>query len=54
MVFINSFTIKEILAKKTILKKTFLVISFMGILTISTFNSVVYFALNFTQAINAV
>ena len=26
----------------------------MGILTISTFNSVVYFALNFTQVINAV
>ena len=26
----------------------------MGILTISTFNSVVYFALNYTQVINAV
>ena len=48
------FTIKEILSKKIILKKTFLLISFMGILSISTFNSVVYFALNFTQVINAV
>ena len=48
------FTIKEILAKRNYIKENFLVISFMGILTISTFNSVVYFALNFTQVINAV
>ena len=48
------FTIKEILAKRNYIKKNFLVISFMGILTISTFNSVVYFALNYTQVINAV
>ena len=31
-----------------------MLISFMGIITISTFNSVVYFALNYTQVINAV
>ncbi len=48
------FTIKEILAKKNYIKENFLVISVMGILTISTFNSVVYFALNYTQVINAV
>ena len=36
------------------IKKNFLVIGFMGIITISTFNSVVYFALNYTQVINAV
>ena len=48
------FTIKEILAKRKYITQNFLVISFMGILTISTFNSVVYFALNFTQVINAV
>ena len=48
------FTIKEILAKGNYIKENFLVISVMGILTISTFNSVVYFALNFTQVINAV
>ena len=48
------FTIKEILLKKRYIKKNFLVIGFMGVLSISTFNSVVYFALNFTQVINAV
>ena len=48
------FTVKEILAKKNYIKENFFVISVMGILTISTFNSVVYFALNFTQVINAV
>ena len=48
------FTIKEIIAKKNYIKKNFFVIGIMGILSISTFNSVVYFALNFTQVINAV
>ena len=48
------FTIKEILSKKNYIKKNFFVIGLMGILSISTFNSVVYFALNFTQVINAV
>ena len=48
------FTIKEILAKKNYVKENFFVIGMMGILSISTFNSVVYFALNFTQVINAV
>ncbi len=48
------FTIKEILKKKEYIRKNWLVISFMGVITISTFNSVVYFALNYTQVINAV
>ena len=48
------FTIKEILAKKNYIKENFFAIGIMGILSISTFNSVVYFALNFTQVINAV
>ena len=48
------FTLKEIVAKRNYIKENFLVISVMGILTISTFNSVVYFALNYTQVINAV
>ena len=48
------FTFKEIVSKRNYIKENFLVISVMGILTISTFNSVVYFALNFTQVINAV
>tara|TARA_Y100000591_G_scaffold127139_1_gene108876 strand:+ start:9176 stop:10066 length:891 start_codon:yes stop_codon:yes gene_type:complete len=48
------FTYKEILKKKDYVKKNWLIISFMGVITISTFNSVVYFALNYTQVINAV
>ncbi len=48
------FTIKEVISKKSYIKKNFLVIGLMGVLSISTFNSVVYFALNFTQVINAV
>ena len=48
------FTYKEISNNLDYIKKNFLVIGFMGIITISTFNSVVYFALNYTQVINAV
>ena len=48
------FTVKEVLSKKSYIRKNFLVIGLMGVLSISTFNSVVYFALNFTQVINAV
>ena len=48
------FTYKEIFENLSYIKKNWLVISFMGIITISTFNSVVYFALNYTQVINAV
>ena len=48
------FTYKEIYNNLSYIKKHWLVISFMGIITISTFNSVVYFALTYTQVINAV
>ena len=48
------FTYKEIYNNLPNIKKNWLVISVMGIITISTFNSVVYFALNYTQVINAV
>ena len=48
------FTYKEIYKNFTHIKKNWIVISFMGIITISTFNSVVYFALTYTQVINAV
>ena len=48
------FTYKEIYYNLHIIKKNWLIISFMGLITISTFNSVVYFALNHTQVINAV
>jgi len=48
------FTYKEIYSNLAYIKKNFLIIGFMGVITISTFNSVVYFALNYTQVINAV
>ena len=48
------FTYKEIYNNFDYIKKNWLVISFMGVITISTFNSVVYFALNYTQVVNAV
>tara|TARA_B100000575_G_scaffold293392_1_gene304624 strand:+ start:467 stop:1291 length:825 start_codon:yes stop_codon:yes gene_type:complete len=48
------FTYKEIFSNLNYIKKNWMVISFMGVITISTFNSVVYFALNYTQVINAV
>ena len=40
------FTYKEIFNNFNYIKKNWMVISFMGVITISTFNSVVYFALN--------
>ena len=48
------FTYKEIYNNFQYIKKNWIVICFMGIITISTFNSVVYFALTYTQVINAV
>ncbi|MDC1095881.1 DMT family transporter [Pelagibacteraceae bacterium] len=48
------FTYKDIYNNLPDIKKNWVVISFMGVITISTFNSVVYFALNYTQVINAV
>ena len=48
------FTYKEIYKNLPNIRRNWLVISFMGLITISTFNSVVYFALNYTQVINAV
>jgi len=48
------FTYKEIYNNLPNIKKNWFVISFMGVITISVFNSVVYFALNYTQVINAV
>ena len=48
------FTFKEIFKNIAYIKKNLLAIAFMGVITISTFNSVVYFALNYTQVVNAV
>ena len=47
-------TYKEIYNNLAYIKKNIIIIGFMGVMTISTFNSVVYFALNYTQVINAV
>ena len=51
---LTPFTYKEVKNNLPYIRKNWLVISFMGIITISTFNSVVYYALNYTQVINAV
>jgi drug/metabolite transporter (DMT)-like permease len=48
------FTYKEIINNFPSIKKNWIVISFMGVITISTFNSVVYYALNYTKVINSV
>ena len=48
------FTYREIYNNLSYIKQNWLVISFMGVITISTFNSVVYYALNYTQVVNAV
>ena len=48
------FTFKEIFKKMNHVKENWILISILGILSISTFNSVVYFSLNYTQVINAV
>ena len=53
-IILIAFTYKEIYKNLAYIKKNWLVISFMGVITISTFNSVVYFALNHTQVVNAV
>ena len=53
-VILMPFTYKEIYNNLPYIKKNWFVISLMGLITISTFNSVVYFALNHTQVINAV
>lgn len=48
------FTYKEILIKIPEIKKNIGLLLILGITGVSIFNSVVYFALNFTQVINAV
>ena len=53
-IILMPFTYKQIYNNLPYIKKNWFVISFMGVITISTFNSVVYFALNYTQIINAV
>ena len=53
-IILMPFTYREIYKNLSYIKKNILIIGFMGVITISTFNSVVYVALNYTQVINAV
>lgn len=48
------FTIKEIIQNLEFIKKNFKILFILGITSISSFNSIVYYSLNFTQVINAV
>jgi len=48
------FTIKEVLKNKKLIKKNFLSLLIMSITSISIFNSVVYYSLNFTQVLTGV
>ena len=42
-------TYKEVYNNLAYIKKNIIIIGFMGVMTISTFNSVVYFALNYND-----
>jgi drug/metabolite transporter (DMT)-like permease len=48
------FTIPEIIAKKKYIKDNFKLFLILGITSITIFNSIVYYSLNFTQVINGV
>jgi len=48
------FTIKDILQNKELVKKKFLSLLIMSVTSISIFNSVVYYSLNFTQVLTGV
>jgi len=48
------FTIKDILQKKELVRKNFGSLFIMSLTSISIFNSVVYYSLNFTQVLTGV
>jgi len=48
------FTLKEIFQKKEYILKNLKLILILGITSITIFNSIVYYSLNFTQVINGV
>ena len=48
------FTFKEIMTNLDFIKSNLFILVILGITSISAFNSVVYYSLNFTQVINAV
>ena len=48
------FTLSEIITKKKYIKKNFILFIILGVTSITIFNSIVYYSLNFTQVINGV
>ena len=53
-IILAPFTLKEIVANWNIIKENFLSLVIMAFTSISVFNSVVYYALNYTQVLNGV
>ena len=53
-VILAPFTVPEILKKKEYIKSNFKFFLILGITSITIFNSIVYYSLNFTQVINGV
>ena len=53
-ILLAPFTLKELINNISVIKKNILPIIVMAITSISAFNSVVYYALNYTQALNGV
>ena len=53
-ILLAPFTLKELINNISVIKENILPIVVMAITSISAFNSVVYYALNYTQALNGV
>ena len=53
-IILAPFTVPEILKKKKYIKSNFKLFLILGITSITIFNSIVYYSLNFTQVINGV
>ena len=53
-IILAPFTLKEVVANWSIIKENFLSLVIMAFTSISVFNSVVYYALNYTQVLNGV
>ena len=53
-ILLAPFTLKEMIQNWNVIKSNFLSITIMAFTSISVFNSVVYYALNYTQVLNGV
>ena len=54
LLILAPFTVPEIITKKKYIKDNFKLFLILGITSITVFNSIVYYSLNFTQVINGV